>query len=100
MIEEYEVGSRYEGYKRGGMRNGKGKFYYQDGGYYEGEWKDNKMHGEGKLYYSENKLAYEGEWYMDEFHGHGKVYNDNPILLDGPFNYKDFDELDEYWVYY
>ncbi len=52
MIEEYEVGSKYEGYKKNGMRNGKGKFYYQDGGYYEGEWKDNKMHGYGKLYYN------------------------------------------------
>ena len=58
------------------------------------------MHGEGKLYYSESKLAYEGEWYLDEFHGHGKVYNDNPITLEVPFNYKDFDGLDEYWVYY
>jgi hypothetical protein len=33
------------------MRNGRGKFYYQDGGYYEGMWRDNKMDGWGKLYY-------------------------------------------------
>lgn len=36
IIEYYDIGSRYEGYKKNGMRNGKGKFYYQDGGFYEG----------------------------------------------------------------
>ncbi len=34
VAEEYETGSRYEGFKSGGMRNGRGRFYYQDGGYY------------------------------------------------------------------
>lgn len=60
VTEKYEVGSRYEGYKKNGMRNGRGKFFYQDGGFYDGNWKDDKMHGEGKLYYNETKLAYEG----------------------------------------
>lgn len=100
VVERYEVGSRYEGYKKNGLRNGRGKFFYQDGGFYDGNWKDDKMHGEGKLYYNETKLAYEGEWYLDEFHGHGKVYNDSPLLLDHPFDYGDFDQLDDYWVYY
>ena len=36
VVEEYETGSRYEGYKKNNIRNGKGKFYYQDGGYYDG----------------------------------------------------------------
>lgn len=82
------------------MRNGRGKFFYQDGGFYDGNWKDDKMHGEGKLFYNETKLAYEGEWYLDEFHGHGKVYNDSPLMLDHPFDYADFDKLDDFWVYY
>lgn len=47
------------------MRNGRGKFSYQDGGYYEGEWKDNKMHGWGKLFYENGKIAYEGYWLND-----------------------------------
>jgi len=34
IIEYYDIGSRYEGYKKNSMRNGKGKFYYQDGGFY------------------------------------------------------------------
>ena len=46
------------------MRNGRGRFYYQDGGYYEGQWKNNKMDGFGKLYYEGGKLAYEGQWFV------------------------------------
>jgi len=57
------------------MRNGWGKFYYQDGGYYEGEWKNNKMTGFGKLYYQSNLIAYEGQWLNDQFHGKGIIVN-------------------------
>ena len=61
------------------MRNGFGKFYYNEGSVYEGNWKDNLMHGKGNLYYSNGKLAYEGDWRMDEFHGQGKVYNQDQL---------------------
>lgn len=60
VVQYYEKGSRYEGYKWKGMRHGKGKFYYQDGGMYDGDWKENMMEGYGKLYYQSDKLAYEG----------------------------------------
>jgi hypothetical protein len=40
------------------MRDGQGKFFYQDGGRYEGSWKENKMNGFGKLYYQSDKIAY------------------------------------------
>lgn len=82
------------------MRNGRGKFYYQDGGYYEGSWKNNKMDGYGKLYYEGGKLAYEGYWLQDEFNGLGKVYNDNPVPLTGSFDYTNFELLEDYWEYY
>ena len=62
--EEYSVG-RYEGLKKNGLRNGKGKFYYTEGSMYEGEWKNNQMHGYGTLYYSNGKIAYEGQWFLD-----------------------------------
>ena len=100
MVEEYETGSRYEGFKSNGMRNGKGKFFYQDGGYYEGQWKNNKMDGYGKLYYEGGKLAYEGHWEQDEFNGLGKVYNDNPVKLETAYDYTDFYLLEDYWEYY
>ena len=37
---------------------------------------------------------------MDQFHGRGKVYNDEPAVLTTPFDYTDFDSLDEQWNYY
>lgn len=58
------------------MRQGRGKFFYQDGGYYDGEWNRNKMNGYGKLYYQSGKLAYEGNWTDDQFSGKGILYND------------------------
>ena len=58
------------------------------------------MHGNGKLYYANGKLAYEGEWYMDEFHGFGKVFNDNCLIQEEMFDYRDFNQLDEQWQYY
>ena len=82
------------------MRNGRGKFYYQDGGYYEGHWRNNKMDGFGKLYYEGGKLAYEGYWSQDEFNGQGKVYNDNPLYFTSSFDYTNFDLLEDYWEYY
>ena len=82
------------------MRNGLGTYYYQEGGFYEGNWKDNKMNGFGKLFYESGSLAYEGMWFMDEFHGRGKIFNDEPKLLKQPFNYKNFEDEDKYWLSY
>lgn len=75
------------------MRNGWGKFYYQDGGYYEGEWKNNKMTGFGKLYYQSNLIAYEGQWLNDQFHGKGIIVNQHPILLPIGFDFRNFDGI-------
>jgi hypothetical protein len=75
------------------MREGKGKFYYQDGGSYDGEWKKNKMNGQGTLYYQSNKKAYEGEWLDDQFHGQGTLFNENPAVLSEGFDYRNFDEI-------
>ena len=58
------------------------------------------MHGWGRLYYSNGKLAYEGMWEKDEFHGEGKVINDNPTMLDDSFDYTNFNNLEEQWLYY
>lgn len=58
------------------------------------------MYGYGALYYQSGKLAYEGEWIDDHFQGSGKLYNENPFQLDEPFDFHNFDLIDEYWVYY
>lgn len=82
------------------MRNGFGKFYYNEGSVYEGHWKDNLMNGKGNLYYSNGKLAYEGDWRMDEFHGFGKVYNEDQLEVKGSYDYSDFSNVNDYWASY
>jgi hypothetical protein len=64
------------------MRNGQGKFFYQDGGMYDGNWVNNKMEGFGRLFYQSGrkylilgKIAYEGEWIQDQFTGNGRLFN-------------------------
>lgn len=58
------------------------------------------MHGYGKLHYENGQVAYEGKWENDEFCGHGRVFNDRPEKLTEPFNYRDFADLGEKWIYY
>jgi antitoxin component YwqK of YwqJK toxin-antitoxin module len=48
------------------------------------------MHGFGRLYYPNGKIAYEGGWKNNEFYGKGKVYNYEPVALNSPFNFTDF----------
>ena len=100
VIETFKQGSRYEGYKCEDMRHGEGKFFYQDGGMYDGSWSRNKMHGFGSLYYQSGKLAYQGMWREDQFQGKGKLFNEAPEKLERFFDYRNFDEIDEYWEYY
>ncbi|EAS01279.1 protein kinase (macronuclear) [Tetrahymena thermophila SB210] len=100
VIENYQNGSRYEGEKMNGLRHGQGRFFYQDGGLYDGEWKDNKMNGRGVLYYASGKIAYDGYWEEDKFHGFGALFNENPAELLSFFDYRDFDQVDEYWIKY
>lgn len=82
------------------MRNGKGKFYYEEGSYYDGEWENNKMHGHGKLYYANGRLAYDGQWVNDEFNGFGKVYNDVYEIKDEMFDYQNLNLVSGKWKYY
>jgi hypothetical protein len=107
VMETFKFGSRYEGYKLNGMRHGQGKMFYQDAGMYDGEWVKDKMEGYGKLYYKSGtfdlmlgKIAYEGMWLQDEFTGQGVLYNENPDPLNEPFNYENFDNLEESWTRY
>jgi len=81
VVENYQNDSKYEGEKLNGMRDGRGKFYYQDGGLFDGEWSQNKMHGKGVLSYASGKPAYDGDWIDDKFDGYGILYNENPEPL-------------------
>jgi hypothetical protein len=98
--EEYQDGSIYYGEKLNGLRHGFGRFSYADGGVYEGDWKFGTMDGHGKLYYPSGKLAYDGKWANNTFNDTGIVYNENPTSFSEPFNFYDFDDLEDRWVRY
>ena len=83
-----------------GLKEGFGTCFFPEGSRYVGEWRNDLMHGLGKLYYSGNVLAYEGQWANNEFHGSGKVYCFEPVQFDGPFDWQDFNLLEEEWVCY
>jgi hypothetical protein len=58
--EVWEDQSKYIGNYKGGMKHGKGKYYWPDGSCYDGEWTENKINGKVLL------LAKSiGEVYMD-----------------------------------
>ncbi|CAD8149752.1 unnamed protein product [Paramecium pentaurelia] len=95
VIEIYPNGSKYDGEKQNGLRQG-----YDNGGVYEGQWYDNKMHGNGTLFYASGKPAYEGQWVNDKFQGKGTLYNEEPQMLYSEFDYRDFDQVGEYWTKY
>lgn len=90
----------YEGEKVDGLRNGYGTFYYNEGGKYCGDWMNNQMHGKGTLYYSDGRIAYQGEWVEDSLNGFGILYNETPTTLNASYDYRCFDQSEEFWVYY
>ena len=56
------------------IKEGKGKYIYENGDYYIGEFVNNCCHGKGTLYYSNNKIKYEGDFVKDKFEGNGKYF--------------------------
>lgn len=99
MSESYTKG-RYEGQKKGKARHGYGTFHYKEGGKYTGEWVDNKMSGKGILYYIDDKVAYDGQWRDDRLWGYGVLYNEDPKKLERTYDFRSWDDVDEYWIRY
>ena len=100
MVEEYEDGRKFEGTLVNGAKEGHGKLTYSDGAYYEGDFRKDKMEGKGTLFYGLDRPAYDGNWVADQFHGYGVLYNENPLELNGTFNYNDFNLIEDFWVRY
>jgi hypothetical protein len=44
-MQIWKDGSKYEGYWKFDMANGKGRLIHSDGDVYEGEWLNDKAHG-------------------------------------------------------
>ena len=58
------------------------------------------MCGRGKLFYQSGKLAYEGYLENDLFHGTGTLYNEQPEKLTKSFDFRNFEDIDEFWMTY
>lgn len=99
-IDEYAEGKRYEGYKVNGKKEGEGNFYLDNKLCFSGHWKEDLMEGEGRLYYQSGAIAYDGHFQKDRFHGYGKLYNESPEKLHTAFDYRNFENIEEYWTSY
>lgn len=99
-IDEYAEGKRYEGYKVNGKKEGEGSFYLDNKLCFSGHWKEDLMEGEGRLYYQSGAIAYDGHFEKDRFHGYGKLYNESPEPLQAAFDYRNFENIEEYWTSY
>ena len=64
----------YEGEFKNNLKEGYGKYIYEDGTCYIGEWKHNLKNGKGIIYYENNTIKYEGNFFKDKFKGWGKFY--------------------------
>ena len=80
--EEIKKLSRYEGEMNNGVKEGKGKYYFDNGDKYDGEWKEGKMEGKG-IYYYINGNKYDGEWVNEKKEGKGILYYSNGDKYDG-----------------
>ena len=77
----YKDGTIYEGFFRGGKKNGKGKLTFPNGDIYNGNWVNGERHGHGE-YNWKSGAKYEGEYTNNQRNGNGiftfadgKVYN-------------------------
>lgn len=80
------------------LKNGYGKLIYQDGVYYEGNFKNDCINGKGTLFYGQNRPAYAGDWCNNKFNGKGSLYNEFPSPNNAPFDYSNFNKIEESWV--
>ena len=86
---DYYYGAKYfEGEYLNGLRNGKGKEFYESGDIsFEGEYLNGLRNGEGKEYYlANNRLQFEGKYLNGKRHGIGKEFHRNGYLeFDGEY---------------
>jgi hypothetical protein len=58
------------------------------------------MHGKGILFYPNNPIAYDGEWKNDQLSGYGTLFNEQVTQLKAPFDYHDWNDVEDYWLRY
>jgi len=85
-LNVHKQGGYHGQYNQAGLREGKGRFVYDNGDVYSGEWFAGRYHGHGEYVFSAAKerkegYRYEGEWQDGKKQGYGWiVYNSNSQL--------------------
>ena len=59
------------------IKDGFGKYIYENGDYYKGEWKNYLRNGKGKLFNKNGKIEYIGDWVNDKREGFGISHYEN-----------------------
>ena len=77
-------GDKYEGDFVNDLKEGKGKYYFNNKNIYEGEYKNGKKHGKG-IFYWNNGEKFEGYFVNDLKEGHGKYYYNNNDIYEGEY---------------
>jgi len=70
----------YEGYWNKNLRNGNGKYTWQNGDFYEGKYFNGLRNGFGTYHFSSGE-QYIGQWQNDLRHGHGVLLAKNGKVL-------------------
>ena len=84
-IENYNnLGMKYTGQYKNGVKEGIGVFQFKEGAKYEGEFKMQKMEGVG-TYSSVDNQVYQGEWRRNNMNGYGMIFWPNGNRFEGEF---------------
>lgn len=76
-------------------------FQYLDDEYiYDGEVMNEQRNGYGVAKNEQGNEIYAGEWENNELSGKGRLQNLSAEQLNQPFDYKNFNSLGNFWVYY
>jgi hypothetical protein len=74
----------YEGYWKGGRRDGQGTITWVDGTSFTGTWRyDQRFEGEMRF---NNGNSYEGKFLNDKLHGFARVYLATGVIFEGNFD--------------
>jgi hypothetical protein len=77
----FKDGRTYEGWIKGGKKNGKGKLTFPNGDVYSGDWVNGERHGQGD-YTWKSGAKYSGQYAHNQRNGQGRFqYVDNKVYV-------------------
>ena len=91
----YFIG-KYEGQWKNGVKEGKGKFIYNNGNIYDGQWKNDVKEGNGIMIYK-NKTTYDGEWNNNQIEKYSGNWKNNKKDGEGEITFINGDKLKTNW---